>query len=201
MTMWLYNRQAENAPADESPNPKDQDGNPNKADDDDDRNEAMDNIDNAVEWTMDEKDDVNPPTVTDQGPPKMVQQQDVFEDHYTLPIPSSHVRFRGTSVQVYEARTSQWQIHQRTTEERSSSDHENNGSIAFQVKHVSSDKTTGLNLLRLAYTLIAFFYVGFLFVVCFQVVLFIFMDLVVEAGLTDTSKGNPGAFIGTLCAI
>ncbi|KAL7556733.1 hypothetical protein ACA910_005158 [Epithemia clementina (nom. ined.)] len=151
---------------------------------------------------------------------------DTLDDHYTLPMPSSWVRFRGTHVRVHEFRSSQLQLVEMvagsptttTTAAAAASTHRISTATAataaattstsvtrIVVKQVPHDNATGLNLLRLSYTLVGFFYVGFLFLVCFQVVLFAFMNLIVDAGLTDSTTTNNdasvGKFLGTLCSI
>ena len=140
------------------------------------------NIDNGENKKRD--DEVLIPSASAETPTTLS-----FHDHYTLQIPSSAVRFRGSSIQVAELRSSQLQLAR---------------SAAYPdtvlLKNVPNDKTTGLNLLRLAYTLVCFFYAGFLFLFCFQLLLYLFMDLVVDSGLTD-AEGSASKFIGTLLSI
>uniref|UniRef100_A0A7S2YHJ8 Fungal lipase-like domain-containing protein n=1 Tax=Entomoneis paludosa TaxID=265537 RepID=A0A7S2YHJ8_9STRA len=117
-----------------------------------------------------------------------------FQDHYTLPTPSNAVRFRGSTLCVAELRNSQLQLEQHQNTKRKHS------TTTVVIKKVANDKATHLNLLRLTYGTVGFFYVGFLFVVCFQVLLFLFMDLVVDSGLTENAA-RPGKFLGTLLSL
>jgi len=56
--------------------------------------------------------------------------------------------------------------------------------VEVTLKDVKNDRNGGLNLLRLLYSLMAFFFAGILFVAAFQILLFVFMNLVADAGLT-----------------
>jgi len=62
--------------------------------------------------------------------------------------------------------------------------------------------TPGLSLIRATYTLIAFLMSGFLFVFCVQLILFLFLGLTAEFGLTGTDDSFTFlVFVGTLFAI
>jgi hypothetical protein len=134
-----------------------------------------------------------------------------FADHFTLKVPSSAVRFRGTTVRVHELRSSQIQLIEELRSIRSTRQNPSIGDVESEeehqedrheilVKNVKNDKTSGLNLLRLLYSLVCFFFSGMLLLLCFQVLLFLFMDLVVDIGLT-TEPRNLSSFIGTLLAV
>jgi lipase ATG15 len=134
-----------------------------------------------------------------------------FADHFTLKVPSSAVRFRGTTVLVHELRSSQIHLIEKMRSNRSTRQNPSIGDVESEeehqehqheilVKNVKNDKTSGLNLLRLLYSLVCFFFSGMLLLLCFQVLLFLFMDLVVDIGLT-TEPRNLSSFIGTLLAV
>ena len=74
----------------------------------------------------------------------------------------------------------------------------------MELRHVQHDHATGLSLLRLVYTLVAFFCRHF---VCFNsCLLLLFMDMLGNAGLTsktngDVVTGHASEFMGTLLAL
>jgi steroid 5-alpha reductase family enzyme len=51
------------------------------------------------------------------------------------------------------------------------------------------------------YVIVAFFWTGFLFVFCLQVLLFLVLDLLVEAGATTQQNANWSAAIGVIFLI
>jgi len=111
-----------------------------------------------------------------------------FKDHFTLTLPSSAVRFRGTNIQVHELRSSQIQLQEQRT-----------SSQTYLVKKVPNERTCGLNILRLFYTLVSLFFAGILFIFCFQVLLFLFMGLVADIGVTDDA--SVAEFVSSVASI
>jgi len=110
-----------------------------------------------------------------------------FEDHFSLMYPSSSVRFRGSNVRIYEQRTTQVRLEEKPDD-------------VVLVKRIKNDVTIGLNFLRFAYTIVCLFFCCFLFIFCFQVLLFLFMDLVAELGIVQNLSIDVPAFLGTLFA-
>jgi lipase ATG15 len=152
--------------------------------------------DDAVETDGRRGDDGLMEVVEVEAPPSPDQQQQrdeapplQFQDHFTLRNPSDTVRFRSSSVQVHELRNSQLQIVR---------DQDDGGKVT--VKDVRNDRSFALSMLRGTYSLFCLFFSGILFILCFQVLLYLFMDLVRNAGLTDV-QGNVSKFIGTLLAV
>jgi len=127
----------------------------------------------------------------------------VYEDHFTLQRPTSRVRFRGSTVIVGEMRDSQIQLAEAIEESAIQLHHDRpRTKTTIVVKDIKNDRSSGLNLLRLLYSVVTFFLAGMLFIVCFQVLLFLFMDLVADAGLTSGGEQASAAkFAGTLLSL
>ena len=118
-----------------------------------------------------------------------------FKDDFTLKYASSKVHFRGSRYRIYEHRSSQIQLEAQDV------DVTTEGS-EIVVKKIKDAQPFGLNFLRGSYTLVCLFFSGFLFVFCFQVLLFLFMDLVAKSGLNGDERGRSVAgFLGTLGSI
>ena len=116
-----------------------------------------------------------------------------FIDHFSLRGPSSTVRFRGTKTTIYE----QGGDDQFVLEERVDED---DGHHHITAKSMRSG-SFGLQVLRVGYTLVAVLMMGFLFVLCFQILLFLFVNLPVTVGETAGSSIRPEEFIGTVLSI
>ena len=127
-----------------------------------------------------------------------------FTDHFSLRHPSSTVRFRGARVHVYEAGNEQILLE----DHRSSRDvHDDNGKSRRQHRHTITVKRMdwsgfGLRTLRLAYALIALLLVGFAFVLCFQIVLFLFLNLPIDANASSIeARRGRTRIVGTLLSV
>jgi lipase ATG15 len=124
-----------------------------------------------------------------------------FVDHFSLRHPSSTVRFRGSRVHVYESSSEQILLEDRRSRKDSKGDRDDNddddddddnGKSRSRQQHSHTvtvkrmDTTSfGLRMLRLAYTLISLLIFGYVFALCFQIILFLFLNLPVDAGLTS----------------
>lgn len=120
-----------------------------------------------------------------------------FVDHFSLRKPSSTVRFRGARVHVYETATQQILLEDRQSPLDRNDDDNKNGKSRQQHRHNVTVKLVdwisfGLSALRFAYTLISFLIAGISFGICWQVILFLFLNLPVDAGLTtrDTDQDD-----------
>mmetsp|Transcript_14453 Transcript_14453/g.40241 ORF Transcript_14453/g.40241 Transcript_14453/m.40241 type:complete len:977 (+) Transcript_14453:144-3074(+) len=119
-----------------------------------------------------------------------------FVDHFSLRDPSSTVKFRGTRVHVYNTTDEQYILEDRrssrdTESADASGDFDDNGKNR-QHRHTITVKrlpytSFGLRLLRLAYTLIALLIFGYAFAFCFQIILFLFVNLATDARPTSDS--------------
>ena len=124
-----------------------------------------------------------------------------YQDHFSLEAPSDEIRFRTNSVRVFSSGTEQIQV----VEENPSNEDENEeeggtGGSKLKVK-VSSDGSSGLSMLRGAYTLVCILMLGFLLIFCLQVLLFLFVSLVTEGGLTSKQRLNFAHLFGALLSI
>jgi len=137
-----------------------------------------------VEYGVEMKD-VLEQIVVEQDPKKDSVElflEHYFRDHYTLSTPSSLVRFRSahTAARVFENKSSQFileeQIDPETLRRR------------ISVKHLS-DGTTGLQFLRMLYTIMCVFWTGTFFVLCLQVLLIMVLELAIQIGTTEISAG------------
>lgn len=118
----------------------------------------------------------------------LFQPKTRFKDHFSLEAPSDAVRFRSAAVRVYSSNTQQFQLF------------EGPGNEAVKAK-LTSDGSSGLTVLRSWYTLVSVLMMGFLLIFCLQVLLFLFVSLVMEGGLT--SKQNLSIFhlVGAIFSI
>ena len=139
-------------------------------------------------------------------------------DHFSLPAPSSEVRFRRSNVRVYEQPDSQFVLQEhatmKTTERQISgvsgssslgagvvsSRPKSKEKLYLTVKRVS-DSTYGLTFLRASYSLVAVFMGGFLFIFGLELLLFLFIDLATNLGVTHTQEKNVAAFIAVLFSV
>jgi len=114
---------------------------------------------------------------------------DLFvKDHFTLSNPTSSLTFKNNENLVVQVGQSQIVL-------------EKSGDNIVNARQIV-EESPGYFLLRGAYTLIAFLCSGFLFVFCTQLVLFLFLGLAIESGLTSNQKDFSFLhFVGTLFAI
>jgi len=94
-----------------------------------------------------------------------------FQSHFSLRIPTSTVHFRGHLLRVIDTEEDQIVIQEAS---------DRSGRKRVLVKHLSPN-IPGQYLLRLSYTLLSLLFLGFLFVFCFQVLLFLFIALPVDS--------------------
>lgn len=157
-------------------------------------------VDAAAAPAEDTLADFSTPEVKDDSTPAPVvssplsyrstetQTKLTFQDHYSLGLtPSSSVGFRGRRIQVYDSHDEQFLIEQVD-------------SSTIKLRRVASG-SFGQIILRIFYTIIAIFMAGFLFVFCFQVILFILMNLPVESGASELSDLDGSVLAGTFFAI
>jgi hypothetical protein len=107
--------------------------------------------------------------------------QKYFSDHFTLPTPSSTIRFRSanSAVRVFENKTSQFVLEETYNPE--------DRQRKIQVKRLQAS-TRGLHFLRGIYTIVCILWTGILFVACLQVLLILVLDLAVQTGETNLNR-------------
>lgn len=124
-----------------------------------------------------------------------------FVDHFSLRGPSSTVRFRGTKVTIYEqSGEEQFLLEEQTRVVKNEQTGEPELQLHITAKSMHSG-SFGLRILRVGYTLVATLMLGFLFVLCFQILLFLFVNLPVTVGETAGSSVRADQFIGTVLSI
>ena len=125
-------------------------------------------------------------------------------DHFTIPHPSSGVRFQQSNINVYDQNETQLVIRQHATAKKRSPDDAEDGeqslNLTFTVKQVD-DTSYGLSFLRASYTLVAVFVVAFTFIFALELLLFLFIDLAIEVGATELTEANPSRFVGILFSV
>lgn len=115
-----------------------------------------------------------------------------FKDHFTLLIPTSTIRYRDghSAARVIEAPDSQFVLEETYNTE------ESRHTVSIRRIH---DTSEGVRFLRLSYAIVTAFWTGFFFVFCLQVLLFLFLDLAVQMGVTSKQENaNWFRAIGTL---
>jgi hypothetical protein len=118
-----------------------------------------------------------------------------YKDHFTLPAPSSTVRFRSkrNAARIFENKASQLVLEETFDPETELSE--------ITVKHMY-DSSSGLQFLRATYSLVCAFWTGFFFVFCMQVLLFLVLDLAIVSGATEIDASvNVGQLLGVVLAI
>lgn len=113
-----------------------------------------------------------------------------FHDHFTLLIPTSTVRYREghSAARIIESADCQFIL-----EETYDADKDKH---AVSIRRIP-DATEGVRFLRLSYAIVTAFWTGFFFVFCLQILLFLFLDLAIQAGATSKQGANWGKAIGT----
>jgi len=115
-----------------------------------------------------------------------------FRDHFTLPIPTSVVRYRSRkgAARVIEGSDD----YQFVLEEN----YDDEGKMDITIRRIQ-DSGSGLRFLRATYTIVTAFWAGFLFVISMQILLFLFLDLAIQLGITD--DGGSAKWFASLGAI
>jgi len=110
-------------------------------------------------------------------------------DHFLLSSPSSTIHLHNEQTHVFTDGTHQIILQK---------DAESNSYHAKQVE----EGNAALFLIRLTYTIIAVLMSGFLFMFCVQIILFLFLGLLIDTGLTESqSEFLFIGFFGTLLAV
>jgi hypothetical protein len=138
--------------------------------------EEMDGNDPGHSQDHDETDpELSNKTVAEESE---MYTQKYFRDHFTLPTPSSTIRFRSanSAVRVFENKTSQFILEETYIPE--------DKQRKIQVKRLQAS-TRGLQFLRGIYTTVCILWTGIFFVACLQVLLILVLDLAVQTGKTN----------------
>ncbi|KAL7555879.1 hypothetical protein ACA910_019295 [Epithemia clementina (nom. ined.)] len=165
--------------------------------------------------TKDEENDEE-----DNGAPKVVRPSSnrrlhnattttiEYVDHFSLQAPSDAIRFRGTAVRVFANGTQQFQMVQQQQKQQQQQEqqqppqqpHSNDKATprtTLKAK-ITSDGSAGLSMIRGLYTLVAILMLGFLLIFAIQVLLFLFVSLVMQGGLSSKQSLNWFHLLGTI---
>jgi hypothetical protein len=110
-----------------------------------------------------------PPSMQSQNISMIAQREPViasFDDHFTLSVPSSLVRFRKKSNAARIFEDHDYQVVLEETHDVTS------GNTHISVKRMT-DTTAGGTFLRILYTVVCALWTGFFFVFCLSVLLFL----------------------------
>ena len=117
--------------------------------------------------------------------------EDEYESHFTLRIPTSTVHFRGSTLRVIDTDHDQIILQQQNRTKKNK--------VKVLVKRLSPS-TYANRFLRIGYTLVTILFLGFLFVFALQVLLFLFIALPVDGGYTS-SEGSAVDVIGLISTL
>lgn len=166
----------------------------NTSGDEEDGNEIADSIPSGEESPPVEAEEQHVDDAAKERNDTATTENNMFIDHFTLGTPHATVRYRGKQQIVYDV-TDGDQVVLEEIDEGSSS------APSFTVKRTQT-ASFGFWLLRTIYTLVALLLLGYHFVLCFQVFLFLFLNLLVTGGGTDDPTDlDPLKFVGTLLSI
>jgi len=109
----------------------------------------------------------------------------IYKDHPSLQYARGNVDVPSSNsiLKIYPSVTSQFVLE------------EEDGTIT--AKHIE-DRSIGLSLLHTVYSIVALLMTGFLFVFCLNIVLFLFIGLTVQGGLTVNKDWNFFGFFGIM---
>jgi len=153
-------------------------------------------VDGVTTASMSNLDSINLDSITSVA---RKEEAAAFQSHFTLRIPTSTVHFRGNILRIIDTEQEQIILQQKIPTD------DDGGMDPKKAKVVVKRLTPGTyanRMLRVGYALMATLFMGFLFVVCFQVLLFLFAALPVEAGYSSKQSSVSGlAIISTLLSI
>lgn len=127
------------------------------------------------------------------APPSSVPMVTLPRDHFTLSHPTTTIRYRRTT---NAARIIEDSDKQYILEEADAPD----GKHEITIRQLH-DTSEGVRFLRATYTLATAFWTGFLFIFCVQILLFVFLDLAIQFGITSGDDAAWGAGLGVVLSI
>jgi hypothetical protein len=113
-----------------------------------------------------------------------------FHDHFTLLIPSSTVRYREghSAARIIESPDCQFVLEETYNAKKEKH--------SVSIRRIQ-DASEGVRFLRLSYAIVTAFWTGFFFIFCLQILLFLFLDLAIQAGATSKQGAHWGKAMGT----
>jgi hypothetical protein len=114
-------------------------------------------------------------------------------DHFTLSVPTTTIRYRRSN---NAARIIEDSDKQYILEEADNKD----GSHGISIRKIN-DSSEGVRFLRATYALATAFWTGFLFVFCIQIILFVFLDMAIQCGITSDDNTHLLSGIGVMLSV
>lgn len=117
----------------------------------------------------------------------------VLKDHFTLSHPTSTIRYRrnNNAARIIEDADKQYILEETD---------EDNGEHGITIRQLH-DTSEGVRFLRITYALATAFWTGFFFIFCVQILLFVFLDLAIQFGITTGDDIRWGAGLGVMFSI
>lgn len=116
-----------------------------------------------------------------------------IKSHFTLNAPCSNVNIQNKSTFVFSSNKKQFVLEEITSSET--------GELKEIVARQTKVGSFGLSILQGINCLISALTIGFFFVFCIQVILYLFLGLAIEGGLTSSQEYDYMAFTATILAI
>ena len=115
------------------------------------------------------------------------------KDHFTLSHPTTIIRYRGSSnaARIIEDADKQYILEEADTKD---------GKHEITIRQLQ-DSSEGVQFLRALYALVTSFWTGFFFIFCVQILLFVFLDLAIQFGITSGDEPQYLAGLGVLLSI
>ncbi|CAB9517467.1 Lipase (class 3) [Seminavis robusta] len=118
-----------------------------------------------------------------------------YRDHFSLQAPTSVVKFQdsNSAARVIYNGNSQLVLEEKYDKEIKKR--------RVTIKQMSEEAGGSLFALRFTYTLVGAFFTGFLFVFSMHVIMFVVLDLAINAGLTDLSEASWPSALGVFLSM
>lgn len=111
-----------------------------------------------------------------------------FKDHFSLPMPSSRIRFRShrSAARVIEQEEGQFILEETFDAEHDEQD--------ISIKRIE-DNAAGVTLLRAIYAIVTAFWTGFLLIFSLHILLFVTLDLVSVSTYILSTAASLGKYL------
>ena len=115
------------------------------------------------------------------------------KDHFTLSHPTTTIRYRrsNNAARIIEDNDKQYILEETDAE---------NGEHEITIRQLH-DTSEGVRFLRITYAIATAFWTGFFFILCVQILLFVFLDLAIQFGITSGDEPQYLAALGVMFSI
>ena len=115
------------------------------------------------------------------------------KDHFTLSHPTTTIRYRrsNNAARIIEDNDKQYILEETDAE---------NGEHEITIRQLH-DTSEGVRFLRITYAIATAFWTGFFFILCVQILLFVFLDLAIQFGITSGDEPQYLAGLGVMFSI